>query len=233
MMKVYFRSTPQPYDTAENTLTEPKDTLNQEGQSAVEKGKIQESPILVEELEELVEQVINTRVAVALNFAEDKSLPCQKVQPTVRFDDKFKTPIRRSEITGDLKKKCFLWATTLKTYDDTSTNEWDTIFIWNHEYPLKITRGHFASLKANTYVISAMCHVLNKKRIERFEEQIYYVPPDIVNLALGNHQDKFKQPKTNKPFDIQDYEDFIPYLDKKKFASHLFIFAPVCYAEHW
>ncbi|RYR33915.1 hypothetical protein Ahy_A10g048588 [Arachis hypogaea] len=49
-----------------------EDTLTQEGQPAVEKGKTQESPILVEELEDLVEQVINTRVAAALNFAKDK-----------------------------------------------------------------------------------------------------------------------------------------------------------------
>ncbi|RYR66479.1 hypothetical protein Ahy_A03g012469 [Arachis hypogaea] len=56
-----------------------EETLTQEGRPTSEKGKSQESPILVEDLEELVEQVVNTGVAAALNFAEDKSLPHQKV----------------------------------------------------------------------------------------------------------------------------------------------------------
>ncbi|RYR02811.1 hypothetical protein Ahy_B06g081641 [Arachis hypogaea] len=150
-------------------------------QPAVEKEKSQESPILVEELKELVEQVINTGVAPALIFAEDKSPPCQKVQPTVSFVDKFQTPV-----------------TTVKTYNDKSTNEWDTVFILNYEYLLEITRGHFGSLKGNTYVKN-------------------------LNLALENHEGKFKQPKTNNSFDIQNYKDFIPYLDKKKCTSHPFV----------
>ncbi|RYR53942.1 hypothetical protein Ahy_A06g029188 [Arachis hypogaea] len=100
--------------------------------------------------------------------------------------------MRRSEVTSGLKEKYYLWATNVKTYDD-------TIFIINHQYPLEITRGHFASLKANTYV-------------------------ENLNLTLENHQGKFKPLKTNKPFDIQDYKDFIPYLDKKSWHPiHLLV----------
>ncbi|RYR03860.1 hypothetical protein Ahy_B06g083249 [Arachis hypogaea] len=66
------------------------------------------------------------------------------------FDDKFQILVRWSEITSDLKEKCYLWATTLKTYDNTSNNEWDIIFILNHQPLLEMTKGHFASLKANT-----------------------------------------------------------------------------------
>ncbi|RYQ96593.1 hypothetical protein Ahy_B08g092409 [Arachis hypogaea] len=32
---------------------------------------------------------------------------------------------------------------------------------------------------------------------------------------------------------IEDYKIFIPFLDLKKLASHPYIFAPVCYTEHW
>ncbi|KAL4288268.1 hypothetical protein AHAS_Ahas19G0269200 [Arachis hypogaea] len=43
---------------------------------------------------------------------------------------------------------------------------------------------HFASLKPQedieNVVVSAMCQILNKKKIKRFEEQIYYVPSDMV-----------------------------------------------------
>ncbi|RYR04591.1 hypothetical protein Ahy_B06g084365 [Arachis hypogaea] len=100
---------------------------------------------------------------------------------------------------------------------------------------------HFTSLKANSYiknlVIFAMCQILNSKKIERFEKLIYCLPLNIVISC-----------KTNKPFQIEDYKDYIPFLDKKKLASHPFvpiklkklfslaklrIFVPVCYANHW
>ncbi|RYR62854.1 hypothetical protein Ahy_A04g020606 [Arachis hypogaea] len=203
-----------------------EDTLTQEGPPAAKKGKTQESLILIEELEELVEQVVNTGLAVALNFAEDKNPPRQKLQPAERFVDKFETPARRSEVSGDLIEKCFLWATNIKTYDDKRSNEYDVIYILNHQHLLKITKRHYAPLKANTYIenqiVSAMCLLLNKKRTKRFEEQIYCLPFDIVNLALENHKGEFKQLKTNKSFDIQDYKMSIPYLDMKKLAFHPF-----------
>ncbi|RYR01744.1 hypothetical protein Ahy_B06g080607 [Arachis hypogaea] len=57
-----------------------EETLTQEGQPAFEKGKSPETPILIEKLEKLVEQIENTGVKAALNFAEDKS-PSLKKQP--------------------------------------------------------------------------------------------------------------------------------------------------------
>ncbi|RYR58036.1 hypothetical protein Ahy_A05g023693 [Arachis hypogaea] len=46
-------------------------------------------------------------------------------------------------------------------------------------------------------------------------------PPDIVNMAIANHPEGvFLQPKTNKPFRVEDYPMFIPFLDLKKLASH-------------
>ncbi|KAL4345109.1 hypothetical protein AHAS_Ahas11G0245500 [Arachis hypogaea] len=140
-----------------------EETLTQEERSTSEKGKSQVSPILVEDLEELVEQVANTGVAAALNFVEDRSPPLQKFE-------KFETPARMTEI------------------------------------------------------VTTMCLILNKTRIKRFEEQVYCFPPDIVNMALGNHGGgEFLHSKTKKPFDIQDYSMFIPYLDMRKLASHSYV----------
>ncbi|RYQ82899.1 hypothetical protein Ahy_B10g101483 [Arachis hypogaea] len=43
----------------------------------------------------------------------------------------------------------------------------------------------------------------------------------LQNMAIGNHPDgEFLQPKTKKPFRIEDYPMFIPFLDLKKLASH-------------
>ncbi|RYR13597.1 hypothetical protein Ahy_B04g070509 isoform B [Arachis hypogaea] len=53
-------------------------------------------------------------------------------------------------------------------------------------------------------------------------------------MAIGNHVGgDFLQPKSKKQFMVEDYPMFIPFLDLKKLASHPYIFAPVCYSEHW
>ncbi|KAL4306199.1 hypothetical protein AHAS_Ahas16G0154400 [Arachis hypogaea] len=126
-------------------------TLTQEGEPPANMKKSQDNLILVEELEELEElvEVINTRVAATLNYAKQKSPSPEKVQPTLSFLNKFKTPMRQKEITNDLKKKEFHWVTNIKTYDDGSSNEWEAIFKMKHESHLEITRMHFDSLKPN------------------------------------------------------------------------------------
>ncbi|QHN99947.1 uncharacterized protein DS421_13g402260 [Arachis hypogaea] len=101
-----------------------------------------------------------------------------------------------------------------------------------------LSKLYFASLAAKTHIeaeiVSAMCFILNQQKIKRFQEEVYYLPPDIVNMAIANHpQWVFLRPKTNKPFMVEDYPMFIPFLDLKKLASHRYIFAPVCHSQHW
>ncbi|RYR50396.1 hypothetical protein Ahy_A07g036992 [Arachis hypogaea] len=98
---------------------------------------------------------------------------------------------------------------------------------------IHLSKVHFASLKNDTHIeaeiVSAMCLVLNQ-----FQEEIYCLSPNIVNMAIENHPNgEFLQPKTNKSFRVKDYPMFIPFLDLKKLASHPYIFAPVCYSNHW
>ncbi|KAL4365195.1 hypothetical protein AHAS_Ahas07G0081800 [Arachis hypogaea] len=41
------------------------------------------------------------------------------------------------------------------------------------------------------------------------------------NMAIGNHPERvFINPKTNRPFRVEDYPMFIPFLDLKKLVSH-------------
>ncbi|QHN91991.1 uncharacterized protein DS421_17g579780 [Arachis hypogaea] len=88
-----------------------------------------------------------------------------------------------------------------------------------------LSKVHFESLKADTHIeaeiVSAMCLILNQQNIKRFQEEIYCLPPDIMNMASGNHPTgEFLHPKTNKPFRVEDYPMFILFLDLKKLASH-------------
>ncbi|QHO35976.1 uncharacterized protein DS421_9g279920 [Arachis hypogaea] len=69
-----INSTPK----ATTTLMMIANTTSYEGQPRSEKEKSPETPILIEKLEELVEQIANTGIATALNFAEDKSPRLEK-----------------------------------------------------------------------------------------------------------------------------------------------------------
>ncbi|QHN87511.1 uncharacterized protein DS421_16g555750 [Arachis hypogaea] len=84
---------------------------------------------------------------------------------------------------------------------------------------------HLASLQAESYIeseiVSAMCLILNQKNNKRFQEQVYCLPPDIVNMALSKHpKGEFISSKTNKKFRVEDYPSFIPFIDAKKLTSH-------------
>ncbi|KAL4305640.1 hypothetical protein AHAS_Ahas16G0098500 [Arachis hypogaea] len=95
-----------------------------------------------------------------------------------------------------MQEKCYLWATHVKTYGDGGTNEYEPVCILNGQQPLQLSKINFASLKVSRYIKAE-------------------------NMAIGNHEGgDFLQPKTKKPFNIEYYKMFIPFLDLKKLASH-------------
>ncbi|RYR33231.1 hypothetical protein Ahy_A10g047789 [Arachis hypogaea] len=51
-----------------------------------------------------------------------------------------------------MKKKCYLWATHVKTYEDGGTNEYESMCILNAQQPMQLPKVCFASLKASTYI---------------------------------------------------------------------------------
>ncbi|QHN98944.1 uncharacterized protein DS421_13g393730 [Arachis hypogaea] len=114
-----------------------------------------------------------------------------------------------NENTEEIKEKCYIWATRVKTYGNGLTNEYDTVCTLNAQDRYILSKVHLASLAADTHI-------------------------EAENIAIGNHPNgKFLQPKSNKPFRVEDYPMFIHFLELKKLASHPHIFAPVCHSQHW
>ncbi|RYR61760.1 hypothetical protein Ahy_A04g018964 [Arachis hypogaea] len=140
-----------------------------------------------------------------MNFAEGKSPSIEK-QPAGQIFEKFEILARIKEMSGDMKEKCYLCATSVKTYADGSTNNYDPVCTLNAQEPLLLSK-----------IINAMCLILNQQNIQRFEEEIYCLPPNIVRW-------KILTAKIKKPFIIEDYQMFIPFLDLKKLASHPYIY---------
>ncbi|RYR20847.1 hypothetical protein Ahy_B03g066095 [Arachis hypogaea] len=109
--------------------------------------------------------------------------------------------------TAEMKEKCYIWGTRLKKYADGRTNEFDNVCTL-------IAQDNFN-------IVTAMCLILNHKNDIRFQEEVFCLPPDIVNMAIAKHlKGEFISPTTNKEFRVEDYPMFIPFIDAKKLTSH-------------
>ncbi|QHN96037.1 uncharacterized protein DS421_18g614940 [Arachis hypogaea] len=190
---------PLPTFSLDLTDSSQEETQTQEG--------CPETTMLIEELDVLVEKIAKSGEKTTPNFPEGKSPPTKK-QTVGQIFDKFETPARRNLMSAEMREKCYLWATRIRTFPGDATYEYDAICRLNAQEPLMLTRGHFASLKASSYIeadiVTAMCLILNQQNIKRFQEEIYCFPPNIVNMAIGNHPDGvFLQPKSKKPFNAE------------------------------
>ncbi|RYQ85707.1 hypothetical protein Ahy_B10g105297 [Arachis hypogaea] len=228
------KTDPMPSFSLGFTDSSQEETTTQEGASTQEadRGKTPETTILLEQLEDLVQKIASSAAK-----EESKSPQIQK-ETGGESSGKFETPAGIYQITDDMKEKCYIWATRVKTYVDDSTNEFDNLCTLIAQDNYILNRMHLASLQEESYIeseiVSAMCLILNQKDDKRFQEQIYCLPPDIVSMAVSKHPNgKFISPKTNKEFSVKDYPSFIPFIDAKKLTSHRYIFAPVYYSGHW
>ncbi|RYR35655.1 hypothetical protein Ahy_A10g050786 [Arachis hypogaea] len=77
--------------------------------------------------------------------------------------------------------------------------------------------------------------ILNSIKYRWYQEQIYIVPQDIVIFMLESHGMGNTDKRTNKTyrFDIPQYDHHHCFLDKRKLASHPFLFVPLCNGGHW
>ncbi|RYR65006.1 hypothetical protein Ahy_A03g011008 [Arachis hypogaea] len=207
---------------------------SQEGASTqeTEREKSPEAANLIEQLDDLVQKIASSAAK-----GKNKSPQIQR-ETGGESSAKFETPGGINQTTDDMKQKCYIWGTRLKEDADGNTNEYEQMctLIAQDEYIL--IRMHLASLQAKSDIesgiVSAICLILNQKNEKRFQEQIYCLPPDIVNMVLSDHPNgEFISPKTNKEFRVEDYPSFIPFIDAKKLTSHPYIFAPVYYSGHW
>ncbi|QHO12308.1 uncharacterized protein DS421_15g505830 [Arachis hypogaea] len=185
----------------------------QEGASTQEadRAKTPETANLLEQLEDFVQKIVSSAAK-----EESKSPQIQK-ETGGESSGKFETPAEINQHMGDMKEKCYICGTRVKTYADGSTNEFDNVCTLIAQDKYILNRMHLASLQAGSYIeseiVSAMCLILNQKNDERFQEQVYCLPPDIMSMAVSKHPNgEFISPKTNKEF--------------KNFAH-------VCYSGHW
>ncbi|KAL4357536.1 hypothetical protein AHAS_Ahas09G0196500 [Arachis hypogaea] len=126
-------------------------------------------------------------------------------EPTLPAAEVFKTLEKKIKISKELIEKCYHWMTHVKTTKD-SSNEYDTIFVLKDEALYEGLREYFVSLM-----------------------------PKEQNFMLGTHGVDYTDKRTNKAyrFDIEQYAHQRQFLEKRKLASHPFLFVPICNGVHW
>ncbi|XP_020961161.1 uncharacterized protein LOC107646789 [Arachis ipaensis] len=218
------RTDPLPSFSLAFTDSSQEEATTQEGASTQEadKAKTPETAILLEQLDDLVQKIASSAAK-----EESKSPQIQK-ETGGESSGKFETPAGINQNTVDMKEKCYIWGTRVKTYADGRTNEFDNVCTLIAQDKYILTRMHLASLQAESYIeaeiVSAMCLILNQKNDKRFREQVYCLPPNILNMAIWKHPNgEFISPKTNKEFRVEDYPMFIPFINAKKLTSHPYV----------
>ncbi|RYR67687.1 hypothetical protein Ahy_A03g014075 [Arachis hypogaea] len=201
-----------------------EEASTQEGASMqeAERAKSPEAANLLEQLDNLVQKI-------ARNIAKEESKSPQiQRENGGESSGRFETPAGINQNTDDMKQKCYIWGTRVKTYADGRTNEYENMCTLMAQDKYILTKIHIASLQAATFIeaeiVSVMCLILNQTNDKRFQEQVYCLPPDIVNMAISKHPNgEFISPKTNKEFRVEDYSSFIPFIDAKKLTSYPYL----------
>ncbi|RYR59662.1 hypothetical protein Ahy_A05g025569 [Arachis hypogaea] len=208
-----------------------EEASTQEGASTqeAERAKSPKAANLLEQLDNLVQKI-------ARNAAKEESKSPQIQRETGgESSGRFETPTGINLNTDDMKQKCYIWGTRVKTYADGRTNEYENMCTLMAQNKYILTKMHIASLQAATFIeaeiVSAMCLILNQTNDKRFQEQYslgcifsisFVVSQLLQNMAISKHPNgEFISPKTNKEFRVEDYPSFIPFIDAKKinFAS--------------
>ncbi|RYQ97468.1 hypothetical protein Ahy_B08g093510 [Arachis hypogaea] len=186
------KKNPMPSFSLGFTDSSQEETTTQEGASTQDEhmAKTPETPKLLEQLEDLVHKIASGGVT-----KEEKSPQIPKESGAESFE-KFETHVRPNLNTTDMKQKCYHWAIRVKTYVDGLTDEFDNICRLQAQDIYTLSKFHLASLAPKMHI-------------------------EAENMVLANHPEGvFLQPKNNKPFRVEDYPMFIPFLDLQKLKSH-------------
>ncbi|KAL4345022.1 hypothetical protein AHAS_Ahas11G0236800 [Arachis hypogaea] len=144
------KTNPMPSFSLGFTDSSQEEAATQEGASTQEadRAKTPKTANLLEQLEDLVQKI-------ASSAAKEESKSPQIQKETGRESSgKFETPARINQNTDDMKEKCYIWATRVKTYADDSTNEFDNLCTLIAQDKYILNRMHLASLQAGTYIES-------------------------------------------------------------------------------
>ena len=127
-----------------------EEATTQEGASTQEadRAKTPETANLLEQLDNLGQKIARNAAK-----AESKSPQIQR-ETGGESSGRFETPAGINLNTDDMKQKCYIWGTRVKTYADGRTNEFDNVCTLIAQDKYILNRMHLASLQAGSYIES-------------------------------------------------------------------------------
>ncbi|MED6139209.1 hypothetical protein PIB30_081731 [Stylosanthes scabra] len=132
-------------------------------------------------------------------------------------EDQCKTP----ETTPvSLKERCFIWATM------ENDNKYETIFQLRWPNTIEAMRYNFMTMAPETCIdmqmVSLVCHILNKEELQRFQRDVYCVPPKILIRMFQTYGRNYLDKKTKMPYLVSQLKDqhYMKLLDKEKLRKH-------------
>ncbi|MED6206550.1 hypothetical protein PIB30_028007 [Stylosanthes scabra] len=84
-------------------------------------------------------------------------------------------------------------------------------------------------------MVSLVCHVLNREQVERYQRDVYCVPPEILTLMFETYGTNYLDKKRKKPHHVSTLKDqeYMELLDKEKLKTSSALYAAVVYSNHW
>ncbi|MED6188727.1 hypothetical protein PIB30_088673 [Stylosanthes scabra] len=167
--------------------------------------------------------------------------PGSTAQPTnddnLDLGEQFRNPDplqQQGPTAEELEARCTSWATL------DNDNKYDTIFQIRGPRTIEALRYNFMTMRPATCIdiqmVSIVCHVLNREPVERFESDVYCVPPEILTGMFNTYGLNYLDKKTKMPYlvkQLKDHEEYVQLLDMEKLKSHSVLFAPALYSSHW
>ncbi|MED6127564.1 hypothetical protein PIB30_089199 [Stylosanthes scabra] len=132
-------------------------------------------------------------------------------------EDQCKTP-ETAPVT--LKERCFIWATM------ENDNKYETIFQLRGPNTIEAMRYNFMTMAPETCIdmqmVSLVCHNLNREELQRFQRDVYCVPPEILIRMFQTYGTNYLDKKTKMPYLVSQLKDqhYMELLDKEKLRKH-------------
>ncbi|MED6165204.1 hypothetical protein PIB30_097341 [Stylosanthes scabra] len=159
---------------------------------------------------------IITHVLLSMNQEGPSTQDGNQIQQTTD-EDQCKTP-ETAPVT--LKERCFIWATM------ENDNKYETIFQLRGPNTIEAMRYNFMTMAPQTCIdmqmVSLVCHALNREELQRFQRDVYCVPPEILIRIFQTYGTNYLDKKTKMPYLVSQLKDqhYLELLDKEKLRKH-------------
>ncbi|MED6213637.1 hypothetical protein PIB30_095260 [Stylosanthes scabra] len=124
----------------------------------------------------------------------------------------------------DLKERCVMWALS-----DRKDIKYDSIFMIHGDIHFEVVRKQFRSMRpgkeVDAAVITAYSLVLNNEPIQRFQSDVYILPPSALSSMMDTYRENYIDLHTMKVHSITSLksDEHLILVNKDKLITHRYV----------